>query len=79
MSTYRAVMLKGRGLDQLQETVLPLSEPGLASCVSGCGRAGQAPTDITMRTGYHHPYAPKFPRSCGGTRWWARSMLSALG
>lgn len=61
MSTYRAVMLKGKGgLDQLQETVLPLTEPGAGELRIKVRASGAGSTDITMRTGYY-PYAPKFP------------------
>ncbi len=61
MSTCRAVMLKGKGgLDQLQETVLPLSEPGAGELRIKVRASGAGSTDITMRTGYY-PYAPKFP------------------
>lgn len=61
MSTYRAVMLKGKGgLDQLEEQSLPLTEPQAGELRIKVRASGAGSTDITMRTGYY-PYAPKFP------------------
>src|SRR5438045_6631037 len=61
MTTYRAVLLKGRGgLDQLQEVELPLEPPGPGQIRLRVRASGVGFTDITKRTG-HYPYAPKFP------------------
>jgi NADPH2:quinone reductase len=61
MSTYRAIMLKGKGgLDMLQETTLPLEPPKAGELRIKVRASGAGSTDITMRTGYY-PYAPPFP------------------
>jgi NADPH2:quinone reductase len=61
MSTYRAILLKGKGgLEQLEETSLPLAEPKKGELRIKVRASGAGSTDITMRTGYY-PYAPPFP------------------
>lgn len=61
MTTYRAVMLHGRGgPEQLREVELPLAKPQAGEvriAVRGTGAGG---TDILMRRGFY-PYAPGFP------------------
>lgn len=61
MSTYRALMLKGKGgLEQLEETSLPLTEPKAGELRIKVRASGAGSTDITMRTGYY-PFAPPYP------------------
>lgn len=60
-TTYKAVMLKGKGgLDQLETVELPLVAPKAGELRVKIRAAGAGFTDITMRTGYY-PYRPPFP------------------
>lgn len=60
-TTYRAVMLKGKGgLDQLEAVELPLALPRAGELRVKIRATGAGFTDITMRTGYY-PYRPPFP------------------
>ena len=61
MTTYRAVMLTGRGEpDRLREVDLPLIEPGPGEVRLAVRATGAGGTDMIMRRGFY-PYAPKFP------------------
>jgi NADPH:quinone reductase-like Zn-dependent oxidoreductase len=60
-STYRAVLLKGRGgLDQLELVERPLLPPGRGELRLRVRASGVGFTDITKRTG-RYPFAPPFP------------------
>jgi NADPH:quinone reductase-like Zn-dependent oxidoreductase len=60
-STYRAVMLRGKGgLEQLTEETLPLTEPKAGELRISVRAVGAGFTDVIMRTGYY-PYRPDFP------------------
>jgi NADPH:quinone reductase-like Zn-dependent oxidoreductase len=65
MSTYRALILKGKGgLDQLEVVERPLPEPKAGELRVRVRATGAGSTDISMRTG-NYPYAPPFPFSPG--------------
>ncbi len=65
MTTYRAVVLKGKGgLDQLEERDLELLPPGPGEARIRVRATGAGFTDVIMRTGYY-PYRPKFPFAPG--------------
>jgi NADPH:quinone reductase-like Zn-dependent oxidoreductase len=64
-STYRAVVLKGKGgLDQLEVRELPIPEPAPGEARIRVRAAGAGATDITMRSGYY-PFRPPFPFTVG--------------
>ncbi len=61
MTTYRAVLLYGKGgLGQLREADLQLEEPRAGEVRIRVLATGAGSTDVTMRTGYY-PYRPDFP------------------
>lgn len=61
MSTYRAIMLQGKGgLDRLEEVSLPLTEPGPGELRVKVAATGAGSTDVTMRTS-KYLFAPPFP------------------
>lgn len=61
MTTYRAVMLTGKGEpDVLRVVELPLVEPGPGEVRLAVRATGAGGTDIIMRRGFY-PYAPKLP------------------
>jgi len=61
MSTYRAVMLTGKGNPEvLQEVSLPLVEPKAGEVRIAVSATGAGGTDILMRRGFY-PYAPRIP------------------
>jgi NADPH2:quinone reductase len=61
MTTYRAVMLTGKGEpDVLRVVDLPLAEPGPGEVRLAVRATGAGGTDIIMRRGFY-PYAPKIP------------------
>jgi NADPH2:quinone reductase len=60
-STFRAVVLKGKGgLDQLESMDLPLTPPGRDEVRIRVRASGAGSTDSLMRTGYY-PFRPPFP------------------
>lgn len=60
-TTYRAVMLMGKGgPEKLVQVDLPLEAPKPGELRVKVVATGVGPTDITMRRGTY-PYAPKFP------------------
>jgi len=61
MSTYRAVMLTGKGdPDVLREVSLALTEPKAGEVRIAVSATGAGGTDILMRRGFY-PYAPRIP------------------
>lgn len=61
MTSYRAVMLTGRGgPEMLREVELPLAEPGPGEVRIAVRATGAGGTDILMRRGFY-PYAPRKP------------------
>jgi len=65
MTTYRAVVLTGKGgLDRLEERALPLVPPAAGEVRIRVRAAGAGATDVTMRTG-SYPYRPPFPFTVG--------------
>ena len=61
MTTYKAVLLKGKGdLDQLTLAELPIGAPKAGELRIKVRATGAGATDLTMRTGYY-PYRPAFP------------------
>jgi NADPH2:quinone reductase len=60
-TTYRAVMLTGKGGPEvLREVDLPLAEPGPGEVRIAVSATGAGGTDILMRRGFY-PYAPRKP------------------
>lgn len=60
-TTYRAVMLNGKGgLDQLVDKEFTLEPPKPGELRVKVRATGAGSTDVTMRTGYY-PYRPPFP------------------
>ncbi|HTQ48782.1 MAG TPA: zinc-binding dehydrogenase [Polyangiaceae bacterium] len=61
MTTYRAIMLQGKGgLDRLEDVSLPLTEPGPGELRVKVVATGAGSTDIMMRTS-KYLFAPPFP------------------
>jgi NADPH2:quinone reductase len=61
MSSYKAIMLQGKGgLDRLEEVSLPLKEPGPGELRVKVIATGAGSTDILMRTS-KYLFAPPFP------------------
>lgn len=61
MTTYRAIMLQGKGgLDRLEEVSLPLTDPGPGQVRVKVTATGAGSTDVTMRTS-KYLFAPPFP------------------
>jgi NADPH:quinone reductase len=60
-TTYRAIVLKGKGdIDQLELRELPLEAPGPREARIKVTASGAGFTDVTMRNGYY-PFRPPFP------------------
>ena len=65
MTTYRAVVLTGKGgLERLEERALPLLALGAGEVRIRVRAAGAGATDVSMRTG-SYPYRPPFPFTVG--------------
>jgi NADPH2:quinone reductase len=61
MTTYRAIMLQGKGgLDRLEDVSLSLTHPGPGELRVKVSATGAGGTDITMRTS-KYLFAPPFP------------------